>query len=494
MSGDTPHPVRGLCPLHPLNPHLWGISQTPAQGYALYAPTSLQENAELGDKYMVDDARKNPRLIGGAYQVGQVITHSPMLTTYTAYNRNTSDVVGLLVFDLPPNVEAEAALRLLEPLRRRRLVESPHVIHVFDWGIDGSRVFIATDPPRGISLGTFLDNETLDLKRAVEMAKQMVRGLIALQAHNIENLDMRPQLITVDILLDTDRVQLDDAGLRLLLKQMGYTYDQQFDEIGFFDLRYVSPEFIQGGQIGPWSDVYHVGLLLFEMITGRPPFVGRTSVETRMLQCDGLIPRMIQFRQDTPQVLQDLVDRSLAKEPTQRVRNAAELLDVLEAMPTLQKSMNPSPTPPASALPVVDGVLRTDEISSDPHGEDVALGNIHDAEGGREYAYLCFEEEGGKTRRFAIKDTYVVVGRVDPKRGLKPEVDLTSIDPDMTVSRQHARIRFWKTFFSIEDLKSRNKTRLGELTLTPLKAELLQDGDTLYFGSVRVIFKVLDPG
>ena len=429
---------------------------------------------------MVDDVRKNPRLIGGVYQAGQVITYGPTLTTYTAYNRNTSDVVGLLVFDLPPHVEAETALRLLEPLNRRRLVESPHVIHVFDWGVDGSRIFIATDPPRGISLRAFLDNETLDLKRTVEMAKQMVRGLIALQAHNIENLDMRPQLITVDILLDTDRVQLDDAGLRLLLKQMGYTYDQQLDEIGFFDPRYVSPEFIQGGQTGPWSDVYHVGLLLFEMITGRPPFVGRTSVETHMLQCNGPIPRMIQYRQDTPQVLQDLVDRSLAKEPTQRIRNAAELLDVLEALPILQKSMNPSLTSPASALPVVDGALRTDEISSDSDG--------------KEYAYLCFEEEGREPRRFAIKDTYVVVGRVDPKRGVKPEVDLTSIDPGTTVSRQHARIRFWKTFFSIEDLRSRNKTRLGEITLTPLKAELLQDGDVLKFGSVRVIFKVLDPG
>ncbi len=441
---------------------------------------------------MVDDARKNPRLIGGVYQVGQVITYSPTLTTYTAYNRNTNDVVGLLVFDLPPNVEAESALRLLEPLKRRRLVESPYVIHVFDWGIDGSRVFIATDPPRGISLRAFLDNETLDLKRAVEMAKQMVRGLIALQAHSIENLDMRPQLITVDILLDTDRVQLDDAGLRLLLKQMGYTYDQQLDEIGFFDPRYESPEFIQGGQTGPWSDVYHVGLLLFEMITGRPPFVERTSIETRLLQCNGQIPRMNQYRQDTPQVLQDLVDRSLAKEPAKRFRNARALLDAFEALP-VKESKDRSLTPPASALPVVDGALRTDEISTDAHGKDVSLENTYEVEGGRAYAYLCFEE-GGKTRRFVITDTYVVVGRVDPNRGLKPEVDLTSIDPDMTVSRQHARIRFWKTFFSIEDLKSRNKTRLGELTLTPLKVELLQDGDTLYFGSVRVIFKVSDPG
>ncbi len=443
---------------------------------------------------MVEDARKDPRLIGGVYQVGQVITNSPTLTTYTAYNRNTSDVVGLLVFELPPTVEAEAALRLLEPLERRRLVQSPHVIHVFDWGIDGSRVYIATDPPRGISLRVVLDSETLDLKRAVEMAKQMVRGLIALQAQNIEKIDMRPQLITVDMVVDTDRVQLDDAGLRLLLKQLGYTYDQQNEDIGFFDPRYVSPEFIQGGQIGPLSDVYQVGLLLFELITGRPPFVGRTSAETSTLQCTGPIPRMIQFRQDTPQVLQDLVDRALAKEPTQRFLNAGALLKALEALPILRESIYSSLTPPAGALPIVSSGVKTDEMSSDPHDTDAILGNSLDTEEVGVFAYLYYGEKGGETRRFAIKDKYVVVGRADPKRGLKPEVDLTSIDPGMTVSRQHARIRFEKTFFSIEDLKSHNKTRLGELTLTPLKAELLRDGDVLHFGSVRMIFKVLDPG
>ncbi len=451
---------------------------------------------------MVEDARKNPRLIGGVYQVGQVITTGPTLTTYTAYNRNTNDVVGLIVFELPPTFEAEDALRLLEPLERRRLVESPHVIHVFDWGIDGSRVYIATDPPRGISLRDVLDSEAIDLKRAVEMAKQMVRGLMALQAQNIENIDMRPQLITVDMVVDTDRVQLDDAGLRPLLKQLGYKYNQQNDVIGFFDPRYVSPEFIQGGQIGPWSDVYQVGLLLFELITGRVPFVGRSSAETSTLQCTSPVPRMVQFRQDTPQVLQDLVDRMLAKEPTQRFLNADALLKALETLPILPVFTDSSLTPPAGASPTVKSSVRTGEMASVPVEDDIAMGDTliesgitfkHTPLAAEEedvYAYLDFEKEGEEALRFAIKDKYVVVGRLDPKRGLKPEVDLTSIDPGMTVSRQHARIRFEKTFFSIEDLKSRNKTRLGALTLTPLKAELLQDGDVLHFGSVRMVFKV----
>src|SRR5579883_2250197 len=83
-----------------------------------------------------------------------------------------------------------------------------------------------------------------------------------------------------------------------------------------------------------------------------------------------------------------------------------------------------------------------------------------------------------------------IVGRLDPKRGVTPDIDLSPIDPAMTISRQHARIRFEDTFFYIEDLKSRNKTRLGELVLTPLKAELLQHGDTIIFGSVRMHLEV----
>ncbi len=129
---------------------------------------------------MLEEAHRNPRLIGSVYQVGQVITTGPMLTVYSAYNRNTSDVVGLLVLELPPMIDDETAQRLLEPLEKRRLVQSLHVIHVYDWGMDGSRAYIATDPPRGVTLRHVLDNENIDLQRAVDLAQQMARGLVAL--------------------------------------------------------------------------------------------------------------------------------------------------------------------------------------------------------------------------------------------------------------------------------------------------------------------------
>ncbi len=107
------------------------------------------------------------------------------------------------------------------------------------------------------------------------------------------------------------------------------------------------------------------------------------------------------------------------------------------------------------------------------------------------YAFLDIQQNEQVVQRIAIKENHVIVGRVDPNRGITPEIDLTQFDTSGTVSRQHARIRLEKTLFSLEDLKSRNKTRLGELTLTPLKPELLQNGDVVSFGSVKATFRLL---
>src|SRR5205085_7005155 len=139
-----------------------------------------------------------PRLIGGIYRMGQILTSGPMLSMYTAYNRNTTNVVGLLVFELPPMFDYQMVSGLLQTLERRRQVQSPHVMRVHDWGIDGSRAYIATDPPRGITLRHVLDNEDIDLQRAFDLARQMMLGLSALQAQSIVGVDLRPQLITVD--------------------------------------------------------------------------------------------------------------------------------------------------------------------------------------------------------------------------------------------------------------------------------------------------------
>lgn len=460
--------------------------------------------------------QRNPRLIAGVYQVGQVITSGPLLTSYSAYNRNTSDVVGLLVIELSPQLDPLAAQQLLAPLARRRQVQSPHVIRVHDWGVFENQAYIATDPPRGISLRQLMDTENVDLHRSLDLAIQMTRGMAALQSHGIVDIDLRPQLITIDTVGLEDRAQLDDVGLRSILRQPGYVPGQNTNDINYLDPRYMAPEHIYQGMISSASDVYQLGILLFELVTGRPPFVGHTPAETGVMQGGSPVPRMIQFKHDTPPVLQTIVDRAMAKDPQQRYPHAAAMLAELEAVPRASRqpisgewqpaALQPTIVAGGELPPTVKSAGLTTEMAkvseSTPieaidtliTGENTlrkpASSGPLVPENAPVYAYLEYKQEGEITRHLPITTTYAIVGRIDPKRGITPEIDLSEFDPQATVSRQHARIRFEKTFFYIEDLKSRNKTRLGELVLTPLKAELLQHGDVLCFGSIKLIFRI----
>ncbi|HEV2656331.1 MAG TPA: serine/threonine-protein kinase, partial [Ktedonobacteraceae bacterium] len=279
---------------------------------------------------MSDRMQNAHRYVGNVYLIGQVIKTGQQLSSYTAYNRNTNDVVGLYVLELPSGMPQQAAQQLLQPLLRRRALQSPHILRVHDYGLDGTRIYIATDPPRGITLQQVMDNENVDTRRALAMLKQLATGLQVFHGQGIAGLDLRPQLITVDTVGIDDRMQIDDIGLRVLLNALGYIDKQRDDDPGLLDPRYAPPEYIQGGQVGPASDVYQLGLLLFTLITGRAPFVGQNQAATGVMQTSSPVPRMSQFNHETPPALQEIVERALMKDPALRYPNAGAMLAALQ--------------------------------------------------------------------------------------------------------------------------------------------------------------------
>ncbi len=438
------------------------------------------------------------RQIGGIYLIGQKITAGNVISTYTAYNRNTNDVVGLYVLELPPAIPLQAAQQLLQPLERRRAALSPHILRIHDWGIDGPRAYIATDPPRGLTLQQVMNSENIDLKRALDMSKQLATGLKSFHEKGMAGLDLRPQLITVDTVGILDRVQIDDIGLRAFLTTLGYvntTGNQLSEDISYLDPRYIAPEYIQGGAIGSDSDVYQLGLLLFTLITGRLPFVGRNPAETGVMQTHSPVPQIGQFNHQAPPLLQQIVEGAMAKKRNRRFPNAGAFLAALESVQlplSATERMAQSGKQPAAALTNEMQKIDGDALKDIPL--DVKPQANLDKGAVTVYAYLSFQQDKKEVQRLEITRKSVVVGRSDPKRGYSPDIDLSMLDPNKTVSRQHARIRFEETFFSIEDLKSHNKTRLGELPLEPLKPELIQHGDIVHFGRVRMRFGVQGMG
>ena len=185
-----------------------------------------------------------------------------------------------------------------------------------------------------------------------------------------------------------------------------------------------------------------------------------------------------------------------ADHPLQRPEHAASLLAVMKLLPVMTRRVT---TLLSTDLKEGEQTVLRPKLNIDQElkeGEQTILRSNLSIEplvpeSAKIYAFLDIQQNEQVVQRIAIKENQVVVGRVDPKRGIAPEIDLTQFDPQSTVSRQHARIRLEKTLFSIEDLSSRNKTRLGESTLTPLQPEVLQNGDVVSFGSVKATFRLL---
>jgi FHA domain len=182
--------------------------------------------------------------------------------------------------------------------------------------------------------------------------------------------------------------------------------------------------------------------------------------------------------------------------PLQRPDHAATLLAVLKSLPVMQKRVTAQLGTDQLLAEGEQTMLRPTIAQEVAESEQtiirskLSIGSVA-PESATIYAFLDIQQNEQVVQRIAIKGNNVVVGRVDPKRGIKPEIDLTQFDPSSTASRQHARIHLDKTFFSIEDLESRNKTQLGELALTPHKPEVLQNGDVVSFGSVKATFRLL---
>ena len=181
-------------------------------------------------------------------------------------------------------------------------------------------------------------------------------------------------------------------------------------------------------------------------------------------------------------------DQELAEgEQTLRRPRPSTDQEVAEGEQTLLK-----PRPTDQELAEGEQTLRRPSLESEKSVRSQPLGiRSLEPESAKIYAALDIKQNEQVVQRNTLEETSVVVGRVDPRRGITPQIDLTQFDASSTVSRHHARIRLEKTSFYIEDLKSRNKTRLGELTLTPLKPELLQNGDVVSFGSVKATFRLL---
>jgi beta-lactam-binding protein with PASTA domain/predicted Ser/Thr protein kinase len=201
-------------------------------------------------------------------------------------------------------------------------LQHPNVVGVFDRGeFDGS-YYIAMEYVEGSSLKELIDRG-LNVPQAIEIARQILAAARFAHEHGIVHRDIKPHNVIVD---PQGRVRVLDFGIA----RAGASEITQTGSV-MGTAQYLSPEQAQGLEVGPASDIYSVGVVLYEMLTGRVPFAGESAVAVALKQVSEQATPPSAVNQAVPPALDRVVLRALAKDPANRFASAQEFSNALDA-------------------------------------------------------------------------------------------------------------------------------------------------------------------
>jgi serine/threonine-protein kinase len=385
------------------------------------------------------------RVLKNRYKLIDERGSGSMATVYIGRDLETNRLYAVKVLSRQAAAESELVERFQREFELLTRLSGPHVVSPVDFGEDKGCLFIVMDYVDGHTLKhAILTGGQFPIIRAVDLTEQSAAGIATAAACDIVHRDIKPQ----NLLLSIDNVvKLTDFGLARSHESKDITVTGFFVGTPF----YVAPEQVENSRKADVrADLYSLACVFFELLTSRVPYDGEHAWDVVMQHLNGPIPSARMLRPELPPEYDAFFQRALAKQPGDRYQTPHTFVEALEALP----------------IPERHG-------SSVPRSEEL-VGALIPA--------------GGPPMALTAPD--MIVGRSDPQRGFRPDVDLLSFDPAQTVSRRHARITRRAGHFYIEDLNAFNRTRLNGTPLVPHQDVEIHSGDVMRLGHVELRFEI----
>jgi len=259
------------------------------------------------------------------YRIEAVVAHSNMSVLYKATDLKTGRQVAIKV----PHPEMEQDPVLVERFKREQQIgqelDHPGVVKTFD-GEERSRLYMAIEWVDGRLLRTLLNQEKkLPIDRAVKITLGICDALDYMHKHGIVHRDLKPENVMVDA---NDQIKLIDFGIAMKEDARRLTFVNVSSMLGTPD--YISPEQVKGGRGDQRSDIYALGIMLYEMLTGRVPFEGPNplAVMNERVLNEPKSPR--EFNPEISPELEEILYRALERDPRHRYATAHEMAWDLE--------------------------------------------------------------------------------------------------------------------------------------------------------------------
>ncbi|MBA3779830.1 MAG: serine/threonine protein kinase, partial [Chloroflexi bacterium] len=265
------------------------------------------------------------RVIAGRYVIRQLIGEGGMATIFAAHDQQLNRDVAIKLLRPQFSADPAFAARFRQEARSAGSLDHPNIVSVFDYGVDRDMNFIVMELIHGRDLAAVLaERGPLPIPEALKIASGVGAALEAAHRQGIVHRDVKPGNI---LLADDGTVKVVDFGIARALSAASVTVTGTI--LG--SVQYFSPEQARGEEATGRSDIYSLGIVLYEMLTARLPFEGESPIGIAFRRLTEEPPPASQFRPDLPTEVIALLDRLLQRDPSDRLPDAAALSAALAA-------------------------------------------------------------------------------------------------------------------------------------------------------------------
>jgi predicted Ser/Thr protein kinase len=263
-------------------------------------------------------------VLSGRYRIESKLGSGGMSTVYLARDETLDRPVAIKMMHREISEQPDHLERFNQEARSVAKVSHPNVVTVIDAGEDAGRPYIVLEYVEGETLKQRIRREgPLDSRDATAIAIEIARGLAVAHARRLVHRDIKPQNVLIE---PSGRAKLTDFGISRQLEQDGMTATGRV--VGTTD--YVSPEQALGKSVDPRSDIYSLGIVLFEMLTGNVPFEAESQVGVAMKHVTENLPDVQEIRPDVSAALALVVDKATTKDPAERYPHIGAMIEDLE--------------------------------------------------------------------------------------------------------------------------------------------------------------------
>jgi predicted Ser/Thr protein kinase len=263
-------------------------------------------------------------VIAERYELHELLGSGGMSSVYRAHDKLLERDVALKILHEHHHEDEEYVERFRREARAVAQLSHPNIVTVIDRGEEDGRQFIVFEYVAGQTLKELVDARPLDVRHALEVTIAVARGLAFAHQHGIIHRDVKPQNV---LLADDGEAKVTDFGIARSLDVEGMTESGTI--LGTSN--YIAPEQATGQDVDVRTDVYSLGAVLFELLTGDVPFAGGSFVAVAMKHVHEPTPSVLDRRGDVPIRVALAVERALEKQPADRFGSMEELVAELEA-------------------------------------------------------------------------------------------------------------------------------------------------------------------